>query len=257
MSASFAVSAAARANEVGSTAPHRRELPQCETVAESQTTQTTAAISETNAAVESTCSATKFAQEQIRGLIQRVFFPGWPKAARQVVISGADAQADTAGLCARIAREMATGLPGTVCAVEADVYSPGLEDLLAGYTAQPVERESSACIHVDKNLWLAEPDSLFSAENDGFNAVWLRARMSELRRNFDYTLIHAPAAFLSQTIVLGHLADGLILAIQAGKTHRIVAQTTLMTLKAAKVAVLGTVLMDRTFPIPEELYKRL
>jgi hypothetical protein len=129
--------------------------------------------------------------------------------------------------------------------------------LLTHSSAKALEREASGCLRIDRNLWLAAPDSLFSAENDGFSVVWLRARMSELRRNFDYTLIHAPAACLTPTITLAQLADGLILGIEAGKTHRVVAQTTLASLKAAKVAVLGTVLMDRTFPIPEKLYKRL
>ena len=245
----------AKVNEVAPIAPRRQERPQNENTSGAEVTPTTRAIREPKAVVPS--NSTKFAQEQIRGLIQRVFFPGWPKASRQVVIGGADEQLDTAGVCARIVREMAAGLPGTVCAVEADVNSRGMADSLAGSIAQPVEREFSLCIHVDKNLWLAEPDRVFSAENDGFTAVWLRTRLSELRRHFDYTLIHAPAAFLTQTIVLGQLADGFILAVQAGKTHRAVAQTTLSILKAAKVAVLGTVLIDRNFPIPDKLYKRL
>jgi hypothetical protein len=152
---------------------------------------------------------------------------------------------------------MTATLPGRVCAVEADVRSPGLWRGLVSSMPRPEELEWGGCIHVDANLWLAEPQSLFSSENDGFSAVWLRTRMSELRRNFDYTLIHAPAAMLTQTVVLGQLADGLILVIQAGKTHRAVVQTVLTVLKAAKVSVLGTVLMDRTFPIPEKLYKRL
>ena len=253
MSASLAVPA--KGNEPGSVAPPLRERAQYET--ESKTVVTETATSEANAAAECTGTTTAFARQQIRGLIRRVFFPGWPKASRQVVISGADSQADTGGVCARIACEMAAGLPGTVCGVEADVCHPRLAECLAVSILRPVERETNECIRVSKNLWLAEPDSLFSAENDGFSAVWLRTRLSELRRNFDYTLIHAPAAFLSQTIVIGQLADGLILAIQAGKTHRAVAQTTLAVLKAAKVAVLGAVLMDRTFPIPGKLYQRL
>lgn len=253
MNASFAISATVK--EVAASAPQRRDRPNPDT-ADDEATQITPAISEANGAAEA-CGAAAFAQEQIRGLIRRVFFPGWPKASRQVVISSVDAKADTAAICARIAREMAAGLPGTVCVVEADRQCPGVPDRLLETRPKPVERGPAACIRVEKNLWLAEPDSVFSSENDGFDPVWLRTRLSELRRNFDYGLIHAPAAFLTDTIVLAQLVDGLILAIQEGKTHRAVAQATLMALKAAKVAVLGTVFMDRTFPIPPRIYQRL
>src|SRR5512138_2124639 len=52
-----------------------------------------------------------YATEQIRGLVQQVFFPGWPKASRQVVLCGADQQAVTLDACARIAHTMAETLP--------------------------------------------------------------------------------------------------------------------------------------------------
>ncbi len=114
MSASFAVPATI--NEPGEVAPDRRERPQHEPESKPAVTQTAIAIP----AAEDTCTVARFAQEQICGLIQRVFFPGWPKPSRQVVIASADVQTDTAGICARIAHEMANRLPGTVCAVEAD-----------------------------------------------------------------------------------------------------------------------------------------
>jgi hypothetical protein len=61
-----------------------------------------------------------FAEQQIRSLVQRVFFPGWPQPARQVVFSTVDDGADGGGTCARVCIAMAEQLPGTVCAVEVD-----------------------------------------------------------------------------------------------------------------------------------------
>jgi hypothetical protein len=174
-----------------------------------------------------------------------------------VVISAIDAQADTSNVCVHIARGMAAGLPGTVCAVEADVHQRSVGQKLAVADTRSVEREAYGCIQVARNLWLAQPESLFGGERDSCDVVWLRTRLSELRRNFDYTLIHAPAAFLTETLVLGQLADGVILVVEAHKTHRVVARATMARLKAAKVAVLGTVLTGRTFPIPEQLYRQL
>lgn len=254
MNASAAVSA--KTDEVASTAQRRRERQPCGGATAPVARLTTTSAIATSVAGER-YNAVTFAQQQLYALIQRVFFPGWPKAARQVVVSSADTHAESAAVCARIAREMAVGLPGTVCAVEADLHHPGVAESLTGSMPGVVGQEGDACIAVDGNLWLAQPCSLFDPKDEALDTVWLRTRLSDLRRNFDYTLIHAPAACLGQTIVLGQFADGLILVIQAGKTRRAVARTTLATLKAAKVAVLGTVLTDRTFPIPEKLYSRL
>ncbi len=70
-------------------------------------------------------------------------------------------------------------------------------------------------------------------------------------------LIHAPAAYLAPSALLGQASDGVILVVRAHATRRAVAQRSLEILKAAKVNVLGTALIDRRFPIPNELYRRL
>ncbi len=68
-----------------------------------------------------------FAEQQIRSLIQAVFYPGWPRPSRQVVFSSIDQFVSAGSACARIAVTMAKYLPGTVCAVEADCDDPTLE----------------------------------------------------------------------------------------------------------------------------------
>ena len=65
---------------------------------------------------ETTWDAENFAREQIRGLVGKVFFPGGPQPARQVVFSAADPEMDVSGLCMRTAsagrRERRKGVPG-------------------------------------------------------------------------------------------------------------------------------------------------
>jgi Mrp family chromosome partitioning ATPase len=252
MSASAAVSVKTAEAVPSIQGAREREASPC--APKAQVTATRAAS--LTAATESYEVAT-FAQEQLRGLIQRIFFPGWPKASRQVVVSSADAQAESSVVCARILREMAKRLPGTVCAVEANVRHPGVSESLGSSISGAVGPDHNTCLKVQENLWLAGPCSLFDPKDEGFDTVCVRSRLSGLRRNFDYSLIHAPAAFLAETIVLGQFAYGVILVIQAGKTRRAVVRTTLTSLKAAKVVVLGTVLTDRTFPVPQALYRRL
>jgi Mrp family chromosome partitioning ATPase len=52
-------------------------------------------------------------------------------------------------------------------------------------------------------------------------------------------------------------ADGMILVLSAQKTRRIAARKIKDVLDAAHVRVLGTVLCDREFPIPERIYRQL
>ncbi len=198
-----------------------------------------------------------FAKEQLRTLVQRVFLPGWPKPSRQVVVSAADAHCDSARVCVSIVREMAAVLPGTVCALEADLHSPGMARMMRQSGMRGCATAPDGSIPIAPKLWLMQPDNVSGGPEIASYDLGLRRKMSELRQRFDYSLIHAPAACLAEAVLLGQMADGIILVIQAGSTHRAVAQKALEVLKSAKVQVLGSVLTDRSFPIPEKLYRKL
>jgi Mrp family chromosome partitioning ATPase len=86
----------------------------------------------------------------------------------------------------------------------------------------------------------------------------LRARLTDLRREFDYVLIGAPPVNLfAETLVLGQIADGLVLVVQANATRRDAARKAKESLQDANVRVLGAVLDNRTFPIPDAIYTRI
>jgi len=79
-----------------------------------------------------------------------------------------------------------------------------------------------------------------------------------LRLEFDYTVLHGPAAGAgSEAALLGATCDGLVLVLQANTTRRATAQRAKETLHSANARLLGTVLSERTFPIPSAIYKRL
>jgi len=48
-----------------------------------------------------------------------------------------------------------------------------------------------------------------------------------------------------------------VLVLEANATRRVAALSAKEALEAAGVRLLGTVLNDRTFPIPEKLYRKL
>jgi Mrp family chromosome partitioning ATPase len=86
----------------------------------------------------------------------------------------------------------------------------------------------------------------------------MHQRMSELRAEFDYVLLDvAPLNSSNHGRILGSWCDGVALVLKANSSNRKVARKALEELQAAKVPVLGAVLNQRTFPIPDSIYRRL
>ena len=86
----------------------------------------------------------------------------------------------------------------------------------------------------------------------------MKARVNELRKEFDYVLVDAPPLNdYSDALALGQISDGLVLVLEANATRRESAVRIADTLRASQIRVLGAVLNKRTFPIPEGLYSRL
>jgi Mrp family chromosome partitioning ATPase len=61
----------------------------------------------------------------------------------------------------------------------------------------------------------------------------------------------------NDAIILGGLSDGVVLMLKAHSSRRETARKAVQELQSANVRTLGAVLNQRTFPIPEKLYKRL
>ena len=86
---------------------------------------------------------------------------------------------------------------------------------------------------------------------------WL-SHLAALRNEFEFAVIHGPTAGTSsEAALLGQLTDGIILVLGAHSTRRATARQIKETLEAAHCRILGTVLSQRTFPVPERIYRRL
>jgi Mrp family chromosome partitioning ATPase len=66
-----------------------------------------------------------------------------------------------------------------------------------------------------------------------------------------------PASSSADALVLGKLTDGVVLVIAANSTRRETTRQVKDSFDAAEVRLLGAVLDERTFPIPEGLYRKL
>jgi protein-tyrosine kinase len=205
-------------------------------------------------------------KEEMAKLVQRLFIVPGTEAPRVVVVSGTETGSGCSWVCARMAEMLASQVSTSVCVVDANLSAPGLHtqfqtDNSLGLTdalhdpesirrfARPIGRE---------NLWLITSGSDSAARPAQISSDRMRMRMAELRQEFHYVLIDAPAInSANDGIVLGRAAEGVVVVIKANSSRRETARKAIQELEGAKVRVLGAVLNQRTFPIPQGIYNRL
>jgi hypothetical protein len=195
-----------------------------------------------------------FAREQIRGLVRQIFFCNPASAVRQVVLSPIDEGTDARRICRRIGEVLAleTASSIAVAGEYARVYTTA---------ACPREKESATttlrqtATRMRSNLWLVPLDR---GIDDSFSSASLRSLMAGLRQEFEYSIVESGAAGSSnEATAMAQLADGIVLVLSAHRTRRATALHVKERLESAHARILGTVLSDRVFPIPEKIYRRL
>jgi Mrp family chromosome partitioning ATPase len=203
---------------------------------------------------------------ELAKLVQRVFLLPGGEYNHTVVFTSSDAGNGCSWICARVGELLASQVTGTVCLVDANLQSPtlheqfavpnqhGLSDALRqsgsirGYVSQLSRR----------NLALVSCGSESKDAQSMVTSDRMRMRLSELRSEFDYVLIDCPSMSVSnEAVSLGSAADGVVLVLKANSTRKDRARNAVRDLQAAKVKVLGAVLNQRTFPIPDKLYNKL
>jgi protein-tyrosine kinase len=108
------------------------------------------------------------------------------------------------------------------------------------------------------NLWLLTCGSPEKAEQALGASEQMLDCIRQLRQQFDYVIVDAaPMNLYTDAIRLASAGDGIALVLKANSSRREIAQRMLQEARNANVRILGAVLNQRTFPIPESLYKRL
>jgi tyrosine-protein kinase Etk/Wzc len=170
-----------------------------------------------------------------------------------------------AGLCATAAEAVAQHTPRSVCVVDGNLHAPslhtsfgvhgapGLSDLLV--KGGPVH---GFLTRLRSNLWLLPGGTQCAEALPGLIGDQMRGRLIEVLATFDYVLLETAAVSVhNDAVALGTLVDAAVIIVGANVTRREVARRALEQLRAANVHVLGAILTNRAFPIPEPLYRRL
>jgi hypothetical protein len=196
-----------------------------------------------------------FGREQIRGLVRRVFFGGNERPIRQVVFSAAEPQTDITGICDQVGHALAVETSANVAIVSCRQVAEEMVSVYPLYTGHvPIKSWS---VQLATNLWRV-PECRLRDSLAGSEAGRWSACIEKLRNEFKYSVIHGPVAGISsEAALLGRLADGIILVLGAHCTRKATACKIKETLQGAHSNILGTVLSERRFPVPERIYRRL
>jgi len=206
-------------------------------------------------------NANGHARPEIVRLVHALFFAGGTSAPHQILFCGVDQGEASGRLCVQAGELLARELALPVCVVDAKVRAPSLHRFFQADGDSAFRGNGSGRRHarqMGNNLWFLAPEDLLSNGNSTFGAEQLRTSLREVRKEFAYVLIDAgPVGQQADPAVLGQGTDGVVLVLEANVTRRVAALSAKESLEAAGVRLLGTVLNNRTFPIPDKLYRNL
>jgi len=207
-----------------------------------------------------------FVREEILRLVQYLFLSptngNGQSNRQQVVFCGIDEADGSAQVCRQISRSVAEQVQSPVCLVDANVRcstSGRLVDRQESVGPQQLKHRDTQNIwqRLSDNLWFTPCDS-FRTNGSASATDQVRALLRGLSNELRYVIINAPPVGLySDAALLGQVADGVVLVLEANSTRRAAARQAKQALEAGRVKVLGTILNNRTFPIPEKVYRWL
>ena len=198
-------------------------------------------------------------------LVQRLFVLPGQDAPRSVAFCGIDEEQESTRMCTRVADILATRPGNRVCLVHANLrapvmYNPFASESPLGFSEDSKESASNGFAQqvAGRNLWLVPPASVDSPGQNLLSIDYLRPILPRLKDQFSAVLVAAGAINRDPgTVTLGQLVDGVVLVIKANATRRLAAMKAKELLEASQVRLLGAVLTERTYPIPERLYRNL
>ena len=202
-------------------------------------------------------------QAEMVKLAQQLFLFANSHGPRAVVFSSVQDKGSSE-ICWQTGAVLAAQGRGSVCVVDANLHSPFLHQL-AGTRPSPGFAEAISAPGTIRefalelgSLWFVPAGSYCTENQHVFASDHLRSRIRELREEFEHVLIDAaPISATADAVLLGQMTDGVVLVLEANATRRETARLAKEMLEGANVQLLGAVLNNRTYPIPEVLYRKL
>jgi Mrp family chromosome partitioning ATPase len=206
------------------------------------------------------------AREEVTKLVHRLFLLPGSGAPHQVVFTSTELGNGCTWMCARTAEILASQVGNSLCAVDCNLRSPSLHHHFGAETHYslanalgedgPVRQYARQLSR--SNLWLVSCGGGDVSSEKLLTSGRMRARISELRAEFDYVLMDvAPMNTCNHSLIFGGWVDGVVLVLKANSSRRDSTRDAMQQLQASSVRMLGAVLNQRTFPIPQRIYRHL
>ena len=189
--------------------------------------------------------------EQIQALVQQLFPQPQPAGVRHVGFAPVGPETNTAQLCLDVATVLSQIGSHDVGLIDATLRSVPLPTQLG----MPAARGSETEWQISPRLWMVPRRTWVDDSGQG---IWdpSLTRLRQATMEYDYSVLcFDPISWVTARI--SQICDGVVMVLTANKTRRLVAAQMQEQLQRARVPVLGTVLAERRFPVPEGLYRNL
>lgn len=131
-------------------------------------------------------------------------------------------------------------------------HKPGLSEILSG-EAEP----EAAFVSPDiKNLTIIPSGRVPKNPAELLSSRKMSSFLASVKTRFDYVFIDSPPVMpLTDPCILGGMADGVILVVQAGRTQRDMVKTVEHRLQQAQAKLLGYIMTNVEYHLPHYLYR--
>jgi hypothetical protein len=179
-------------------------------------------------------------------LAQQIFFSARDVRRTRVLLAAAGTETDIAGFTEQLGKAVSNFTHGRVALIDASVPISGASVLQA---SDPLSKAGwDGCgSQIAERLWRI-PGFLFDSTGERF------PRAEELP--FEY-LIFAARVTDNMFSLFSSASQGVVLALTANRTRKESALQAQRIIRQCDGTLLGTVLLDRKFPIPESIYRWL
>lgn len=183
--------------------------------------------------------------EQIASLVRHLFMGSVP-ARKRVLFVGADRETNVVSICERAAKALADLRHSRIALVDARSSDSTSGPSVPG-TSVDAERLPNA---------FGRPDGVWRVSTRAFLQTLARNDDGFIKLPFEYVLFGA-AVSDSVAPVFSRASEGAVLVVTANRTRRETALHAKQVLSQWNAELLGVVLDQRTFPVPEAIYRRL
>lgn len=193
--------------------------------------------------------------DPVFSLMHQLFFPNAEPRRTSILLAAADERSKTSRLTQKMAISLAQisgGMVGIIESVTPFQRSPWAGKGLPAAFGRGLWQMYSS--RVAERVWQIPASLLGHERNDNRSST--QDGLKELRGAFDYFLLSA-AVGDSEMPGLCNLCEAAVLVITANVTRREAALRAQQQLTRQGVKLLGTVLDQRTMPIPESIYRWL